>query len=76
MVVGAGCLIRNSIIGPNVAIGENTAIQSSVVKESIIGSYTTLQDIVVSDSVIGSDTLLRGEIRSLNVGDNTSIDLG
>ncbi|MEY3948009.1 MAG: hypothetical protein RL512_820, partial [Bacteroidota bacterium] len=53
-----------------------TAIQSSVVKESIIGSYTTLQDIVVSDSVIGSDTLLQGEIRSLNVGDNTSIDLG
>jgi hypothetical protein len=26
--------------------------------------------------VIGSDTLLQGEIRSLNVGDNTSIDLG
>lgn len=76
VVVGAGCLIRNSVIGPNVAIGENTAIQSSVVKESIIGSYTTLQDIVVSDSVIGSDTLLRGETRSLNVGDNTSIDLG
>ena len=74
--IGAGCLIRNSVIGPNVAIGENTAIQSSVVKESIIGSFSTLQDIVVSDSVIGSDTLLRGETRSLNVGDNTSIDLG
>ena len=74
--IGINCTIRNAIIGPHVAIGENTSVNSSVVKESIIGSYSTLQDIVVSDSVIGSDTMLKGETRSLNVGDNTSIDLG
>ena len=74
--IGPNCTISNAVIGPHVAIGENTVITSSVVKESIIGSYSTLQDIVVSDSVIGSDTMLKGETRSLNVGDNTSIDLG
>lgn len=74
--VGPNCTISNAVIGPNVAIGENTVINSSVVKESIIGSYSTIQDIVISDSVVGSDTLLKGESRSLNVGDNTSIDLG
>lgn len=74
--IGPRCSITNAVIGPHVAIGENTVINSSVVKDSIIGSYSTLQDIVVSDSVIGSDTMLKGEARSLNVGDNTSIDLG
>lgn len=74
--IGANCTINNAVIGPNVAIGENTVIDSSVVKESIIGSFSTIQDIVISDSVVGSDTLLKGESRSLNVGDNTSIDLG
>jgi glucose-1-phosphate thymidylyltransferase len=74
--IGPDCSISNAVIGPNVAIGENTVINSSVVKESIIGSFSTIQDIVISDSVVGSDTLLKGESRSLNVGDNTSIDLG
>ncbi|HNR16370.1 MAG TPA: sugar phosphate nucleotidyltransferase [Chitinophagaceae bacterium] len=74
--IGAGCIIKNSIIGPNVAIGENTTVDYSIVKDSIIGSFSNLYDIVLDDSVIGSDTNLRGESRSLNIGDNTSIDLG
>lgn len=74
--IGTGCIIKNSIIGPNVAIGENTTVDYSIVKDSIIGSFSNLYDIVLDDSVIGSDTNLRGESRSLNIGDNTSIDLG
>lgn len=74
--IGVGCSIKNSIIGPNVSIGENTTIDYSIVKNSIIGSFSNLFDIVLDDSVIGSDTNLRGETRSLNIGDNTSIDLG
>lgn len=74
--IGAGCSIKNSIIGPNVAIGDNTKIDYSIVKNSIIGSFSNLFDIVLDASIIGSDTNLRGETRSLNIGDNTSIDLG
>ncbi len=74
--IGANCTIRNSIIGPNVAIGDNTTLNYSIVKDSIIGSFSNLFDIVLDESVIGSDTNLRGETRSLNIGDNTSIDLG
>ena len=74
--IGSGCTIKNSIIGPDVAIGENTTIDYSIIKNSIIGSFSNLFDIVLDDSIIGSDTNLRGETRSLNIGDNTSIDLG
>jgi glucose-1-phosphate thymidylyltransferase len=74
--IGAGCRIKNSIIGPNVSIGENTSIEYSIIKNSIIGSYSTLFDIVLDASLIGSDTGLTGESRTLNIGDNTNIDLG
>ena len=74
--IGEGCDIKNSIIGPNVAMGENTIVNYSIVKDSIIGSYTKLYDVVLDDSLIGSDTEIRGEKRSLNIGDNTEIDLG
>jgi len=74
--IADGCDIRNSIVGPNVAMGENTIVNFSIVKDSIIGSFSKLYDVVLDDSLIGSDTEIRGETRSLNIGDNTEIDLG
>lgn len=74
--IAPGCHIHNSIIGPNVAIGEKTTISYSVVRDSIIGSFSKLYDVVIHESLIGSDTEIKGETRTLNIGDNTEIDLG
>jgi glucose-1-phosphate thymidylyltransferase len=74
--VGKNCTIKNSIIGPNVTIGDDTEIDYSIIKSSIIGSFSNLYDIVLDYSLIGSDTTIRGETRTLNIGDNTDIDLG
>lgn len=74
--IGEGCEIKNSVIGPNVSIGENTILNYTIVKDSIIGSFSKLYDVVLDDSLIGSDTVIKGETRSLNIGDNTDIDLG
>ena len=74
--IAAGCDIKNSIVGPNVALGENVTMDYSIVKDSIIGAFSNLHDIVLTHSLIGGDTELKGESRSLNIGDNTEIDLG
>ena len=74
--IAEGCDIKNSIIGPHVAVGENTIVHSSIIKDSIIGSFSKLYDVVLDDSLIGNDTEVKGETRSLNIGDNTEIDLG
>jgi glucose-1-phosphate thymidylyltransferase len=74
--IAAGCFISKSIIGPNVAIGPNTTISLSIIKDSIIGSYTNLYEVVIDNSLIGSDASVKGLSRSLNIGDNTEIDFG
>ncbi|MDP4285884.1 MAG: sugar phosphate nucleotidyltransferase [Bacteroidota bacterium] len=74
--IAEGCDIKNSIIGPHVAMGENTIVHSSIIKASIIGSFSKLYDVVLDDSLIGNDTEVIGETRSLNIGDNTEINLG
>lgn len=74
--IGEGCQIRNSIIGPDVSIGEHTKIEASIVRDSIIGAYAELQQVVLNSSIIGSDAYVRGLSQSLNIGDNTEIDLG
>lgn len=74
--IAEGCNINHSIIGPNVTIGEHTTINSSIVKDSIIGSFAELNEVVLHSSIIGNDAFIRGLSQSLNIGDNTEIDLG
>jgi glucose-1-phosphate thymidylyltransferase len=73
--IGKGAVINNSIIGPNVTIGDNSEINYSILKNSIIGNFTKLDQVILNDSIIGSDALVRGLSQSLNIGDNTEIDL-
>ncbi len=74
--IGEGCDIKNSVVGPNVAIGEYSRLNHAIIKDSIIGAYSILFEIVLNTSLIGSDAEVRGVSRSLNIGDNTAIDLG
>jgi len=73
--IGEGCEIKNSVVGPNVTIGENTRLNHAIIKNSIVGSFSNLFEIVLSKSLIGSDAEVKGVNRSLNIGDNTAIDL-
>ena len=76
VTIGAGCVLKNAIIGPHVSIGPNTTVQYSTVRDSIIGAYTTVYEVVIDNSLIGSDAAVKGLSRSLNIGDNTEIDFG
>lgn len=74
--IAKGCVIEHAIIGPSVSIGENSQVRSSIIKNSIIGSYAQLEEVVLKSSIIGSDAYVHGLSQSLNIGDNTDIDLG
>ncbi len=74
--IGQGCVLKNSIVGPHVAIGPETKIQNSIIRDSIIGSYTSLFEVVLDNSLIGSDASVKGVSRQLNIGDNTELDFG
>lgn len=73
--IAKGCVIKNSVIGPNVTIGEATKVDFSIIKNSIIGSYAVIEDVLLHGSIIGNDAYVRGSSQSLNIGDNTEIDL-
>lgn len=73
--IGVNCEISNSIIGPHVTIGHDAKIDNAIVKESIIGNYASLQEVILHKSVVGNDTAITGMRHSLNIGDNTEIDL-
>jgi glucose-1-phosphate thymidylyltransferase len=67
--------IENSIIGPDVSIGDGAFISRSIVKNSIIGPNASLQNAIIENSLIGSDASLIGAVHSMNIGDSAEINL-
>lgn len=74
--IAEGCRVVNSIVGPNVSIGDHAVIEDSIIKDSIIGSYAKLTNALLKHSVIGSDAVLTGPSQSLNLGDNNEVSYG
>ena len=72
--IAENCRIHDSIIGPNVSIGDHTTISHSIIRDSILGAYTRIETAVLVQSVIGNDAYLRGLSQSLNIGDSNEID--
>lgn len=73
--IGANAVVTNAVIGPNASIGEGAVIKNAVISHSIIGEFAKLEDVVLHESIIGSDAFVKGNRQSLNIGDNTEIDL-
>lgn len=69
------CRLYRSIVGPHVSLGEGVEIQNSVIQDSIIGSHSRVRNMLLRESVIGGDALLTGRESSLNLGENTVIEL-
>ncbi|WP_420577091.1 sugar phosphate nucleotidyltransferase [Ekhidna sp.] len=67
--VGDGTEISNSTIGPNVSIGNNCKISNSRLSESLIQNNTTLVDVDLTNSMIGNFVNLKGQPKSVSLGD-------
>ena len=67
--------IENSVIGPDVSIGDDALIKRSIIKNSIIGMGAQLTSVIIENSLIGSDAHLQGAVQHLNIGDSAEIKL-
>ncbi|MEO0129748.1 MAG: sugar phosphate nucleotidyltransferase [candidate division WOR-3 bacterium] len=66
--------IIDSIIGPNVSVGEYVKIKNSIIQDSIINKNTIIENAILSNSIIGQNAVVRGSFKRLNVGDSSIIE--
>ena len=67
--IGAGSVVSDSEIGPNVSIGENCKVSNSRLSESLIQNNSVLDDVDLTNSMIGNFVNLRGNPKSVSLGD-------
>ena len=72
--IGKKCTLSNSVIGPNVSIGDNTVLSKCIIANSVIGDCTSMENIITENSVIGDFVSMEDLIKnSISIGDSSSI---
>ncbi len=72
--IGPDAIIRNSVIGPHVSIGEKSVIESCIISNTIVQKHSFIKNRVINNSMIGSYVQLKGQLQELSIGDyNTDV---
>ena len=72
--IGKNTKVSDSVIGPNVSIGDDVVIEKCIISESVIGDGANLKKIITSKSIIGDYSILEDLIKkSITIGDSSYI---
>ena len=72
--IGKNVSIKNSVIGPNVSIGDDLHLEKCILCESVIGDGVFLRKIISSNSIIGDYSILEDLIKkNITIGDSSYI---
>jgi len=67
--IGEGVVIKNSVVGPHVSLGNNSVVEGSVVSNSIVQENATIKNANISNSMLGNFATFEGKAVDLSVGD-------
>jgi glucose-1-phosphate thymidylyltransferase len=73
--IGAGAVIRNSVVGPYVSIGNNSLVEHSVISNSIIQNNAKVRRANLHNSMLGNEVDYQGEKSEISLGDYSEYKL-
>jgi len=67
--IGKKAIIGNSIIGPNVTVGDNCIIKNCIIENSIIDSNNYIENVLLKESIVGKNCKVIQKKFSFNLGE-------
>jgi len=67
--------VESSVIGPHSTVDAGCKIIGSIIQNSIVEKESLVKDVLLNGSLIGQNTSIKGGSTSINVGDNTEIEI-
>ncbi len=72
--ISPSAIMENSVVGPNVSVGDDARIVRSIVKDSIISECAEVTDCLLEQSLIGNNSIISGQFKRANLGDSSEIE--
>ncbi len=70
--IGENVKITNSIIGPYVSLGDDTVVENSVIRNSLVQESCQISEALFDNSMIGNHVVYKGAARDVSIGDYTT----
>lgn len=72
--IGEGVELVNSVIGPNVSIGNACKIIDSTIKNSLIQNESEIKNAELDNAMIGNHAKFNGNFKSISIGDYSVLE--
>tara|TARA_R110002050_G_scaffold15706_4_gene48108 strand:- start:1754 stop:2770 length:1017 start_codon:yes stop_codon:yes gene_type:complete len=72
--IGENVVLKNTTVGPFVSIGNNTRIENSTVKNSLIQTNTKISNANLDNAMIGNHVVFNGNFESISIGDYSLLE--
>lgn len=72
--IGKGVSIKNSVVGPNVSLGENTTVTDSIIKNSLIQTNSVIKNATLTNAMIGNFATFNGAFTDVSIGDYNTLE--
>lgn len=71
--IGAGAVVKNSIIGPYASIGEGAVIEDSEIRNTIVREHAHVSRGILKNSTLGTHTVVKNYSGVLHLGDHSRV---
>lgn len=65
---------KNTTIGPNVSLGDDSVIENSHISNSLIQTNTTIKNANLKEAMIGNHAYFDGKFTSISIGDYSELN--
>ena len=72
--IGEHVELKNSVIGPNVSIGEGCVIKDSSIRNSLIQTYAEVENASLDNAMIGNYAKFKGDFKEISIGDYSVLE--
>lgn len=72
--IGENVVLKNTTIGPNVSLGDDSLVENSTIQDSLIQTNTTIKNANLTNAMIGNHAYFDGNFKSVSIGDYSVLD--
>ena len=72
--IGKDVVLIDSVVGPNVSLGNGTHISNSKIKNSLVQNYAQIKNTNLDNAMIGNHAVFNGDFTSVSIGDYSVLE--
>lgn len=72
--IGENVVLKNSTIGPFVSLGDNSLVENTIIKNSLVQTHAVIKNAILDNGMIGNHAAFNGKFTSISIGDYSVIE--